>query len=146
MTVTAILKQKGSEEVETIRPDAPLSHCVALLAERRIGALVVSEGDGRIAGIVSERDVVRAIARQGRAVLEEPVSTAMTREVQTCGMEDRATDLLRRMTLGRFRHLPVVEAGRLKGLISIGDVVKFRIAEIEMEKGALEDMIKGMYV
>jgi CBS domain-containing protein len=146
MTVTAILKQKGSETVETIRPEAPLSQCVALLAERRIGALVVSEDGVRISGIVSERDVVRALARQGRSVLEEPVSTVMTRDVQTCAMDERATHLLRRMTMGRFRHLPVVENGALTGLISIGDVVKFRIAEIEMEKGALEDMIKGMYV
>jgi CBS domain-containing protein len=107
---------------------------------------VVSEDGVRIAGIVSERDVVRALARQGRSVLEEPVSTVMTRDVQTCAVDERATQLLRRMTTGRFRHLPVVEDGALTGLISIGDVVKFRIAEIEMEKGALEDMIKGMYV
>jgi CBS domain-containing protein len=146
MTVAAILKQKGSDSVLTITADATLGDCAKKLAENRIGALIVSPDGNAIAGIISERDVIGAIGRKGIAALSEPVSSIMTRDVQVCGVDERATALLRRMTNGRFRHLPVVEDGKLCAVISIGDVVKFRVAEIEMEKGALEDMVKGMYV
>lgn len=146
MTVAAILKQKGSEAVTVVASDATLLDCVTVLADNRIGALIVSDDGQAIAGIISERDIVSAIARSGREVLDQPVASVMTRDVQICTMDERATQLLRRMTMGRFRHLPVVEDGRLRALVSIGDVVKFRVAEIEMEKGALEDMIRGMYV
>lgn len=146
MTVAAILKQKGSDTVTTVASGATLLECVTALTSNRIGALIVSDDGQSIAGIISERDIVSAIARSGREVLDQPVSTVMTREVQFCTMDERATQLLRRMTTGRFRHLPVVENGRLCALVSIGDVVKFRVAEIEMEKGALEDMVRGMYV
>ena len=146
MTVTAILKQKASDAVLTIGADETLGACAAKLAEHRVGALIVSTDGRRLDGIVSERDIVTAIARKGADVLEAPVSAIMTRDVQTCSVDERATALLRRMTEGRFRHLPVVENGQLHAVVSIGDVVKFRVAEIEMEKGALEDMVKGMYV
>jgi CBS domain-containing protein len=146
MTVAAILKQKGSDAVLTITAEATLADCVAHLSQNKVGALIVSTDGNTIAGIISERDIVNAIARKGRGILDEAVGSIMTREVQTCGVDERATELLKRMTTGRFRHLPVVEDGRLRAVISIGDVVKFRVAEIEMEKGALEDMVKGMYV
>lgn len=143
MTVTAILKQKGSHKVTTISPDAPLADCVRMLAQNRIGALVVSRDGGDVAGIISERDVVRVIAEQGATAMARPVATVMTSNVECCKTSDKALELLQRMTHGRFRHMPVVEDGRLAAVISIGDVVKYRISEIEMEKSALEDMIKG---
>lgn len=143
MTVAAILKQKGSERVLTISPDATIAQCAAVLAENRIGALIVSPDGASIVGIISERDVVSALAHKGRDVIDQPVSSVMTRDVQTCGLDERPLDLLRRMTTGRFRHLPVTEDNRLHAVVSIGDVVKFRIAEIEMEKAALEGMVKG---
>jgi CBS domain-containing protein len=143
MTVAAILKQKGSDAVLTIRPDATLAQCATVLAENRIGALIVSSDGVAIAGIISERDLVAAIARRGRDVLDQPVSAVMTRDVQTCSLDERPLDLLQRMTSGRFRHLPVTEGSKLRAVVSIGDVVKFRISEIEMEKAALEDMVKG---
>ncbi|NCO17106.1 MAG: CBS domain-containing protein [Alphaproteobacteria bacterium] len=143
MTVTAILKQKGSSKVMTIRPEATMAECVALMAQHRIGALVVSQDGAQVDGIISERDVVRALAGQGAQCLPRPVSTVMTRDVEHCARADRALDILQRMTRGRFRHMPVVSDGALAALISIGDVVKYRISEIEMEKMALEDMIRG---
>jgi CBS domain-containing protein len=143
MTVAAILKQKGSDAVLTIRPDATLAQCATALAENRVGALIVSSDGATIAGIISERDLVAAIARRGRDVLDQPVSAVMTRDVQTCSLDERPLDLLQRMTSGRFRHLPVTEGSKLRAVVSIGDVVKFRISEIEMEKAALEDMVKG---
>lgn len=146
MTVAAILKQKGSDTVLTITAEATLAACATLLGENRIGALIVSPDGKAIAGIISERDIVKAVGQHGPSILSETVGSVMTRKVETCGMDERATALLRRMTNGRFRHLPVVEDGVLRAVISIGDVVKFRVAEIEMEKAALEDMVKGMYV
>jgi CBS domain-containing protein len=146
MTVAAIVKQKGSDQVLTVGMDETLAACASRLTEHGVGALVVASDGRHIDGIVSERDIVRAIGRHGPGVLEEPVSSIMTRDVQTCGVDERATALLRRMTDGNFRHLPVLEDGVLRAVVSISDVVKFRLAEIEMEKGALEDMVKGMYV
>ena len=143
MTVAAIIKQKGSGKVLTVAPDATIAQCAAMLAEHRIGALIVSHDGSAIVGIISERDIVAALARKGRDVIDQPVSAVMTREVQTCGMDERPLDILRRMTAGRFRHLPVTEDGSLRNVVSIGDVVKYRIAEIEMEKAALEGMVKG---
>lgn len=143
MTVTAILKQKGSSKVMTIRPDASMAECVALMAQHRIGALVVSQDGARVDGIISERDVVKVLAGHGAQCLSRPVSAVMTRGVEHCALADRALDILQRMTQGRFRHMPVVTDGKLAALISIGDVVKYRISEIEMEKLALEDMIRG---
>ena len=143
MTVTAILKQKGSTKTVTIRPDATMAECVAMLAQHRIGALVVSRDGAHVEGIVSERDVVKVLAAHGALCLTRAVSTVMTGDVEGCEAGDRALDILHRMTRGRFRHMPVLVDGELHALISIGDVVKYRISEIEMERMALEAMIRG---
>ncbi len=143
MTVTAILKQKGSAKIVTIKADATMADCVRMLAQYHIGALVVSEDGQQVSGIISERDVVRVLAEHGATCLTRRVSTVMTTNVEGCSPADRALDILQRMTRGRFRHMPVITDGKLAALISIGDVVKYRISEIEMEKMALEDMIRG---
>jgi len=140
MTVKAILSRKGGDVV-TIAPTASLAEAVKLLAERRIGAIVVTSADLRVAGILSERDIVRVLAASGPAVLQEPVASVMTRKVVTCGEAETVVDLMERMTIGKFRHLPVVERGRLVGIISIGDVVKLRVEEIESESKALREYI-----
>jgi CBS domain-containing protein len=143
MIVKHILKLKGSTSIETIAPDATVAEAAALLDKKRIGALVVSRTGEDIAGIISERDIVRALARKGGGCLGMKVSELMTGAVETCAPGDTANSLLERMTQGRFRHLPVVEDGRMIGLISIGDVVKARIAEIEQENQAMASMISG---
>jgi CBS domain-containing protein len=140
MTVKAILSRKGGDVV-TIAPTASLSDAVKLLAERRIGALVVTGPDSRVAGILSERDIVRAVAERGHASLDENVGSVMTRKVTTCTETDTIAVLMERMTAGKFRHLPVVDQGKLVGVISIGDVVKWRVEEIEGESAALREYI-----
>ena len=140
MTVKAILSRKGSD-VATIAPTANLSDAVRLLAERRIGALVVTGADNRVAGILSERDIVRALAARGPESLQETVASVMTRKVSTCTEDETVAAIMERMTEGKFRHLPVVEQGRLAGIISIGDVVKLRVEEIEGETEALREYI-----
>jgi len=132
MHVAAILDSKG-REVVTIGADATLADAVAALNARRIGAIVVVEDGDRIVGIISERDIVRTIARNGMDVLGRQVGEVMTRDVVTCRDRETINDVMGRMTLGRFRHLPVVKQGRLAGIISIGDVVKARIEEVERE-------------
>ena len=141
MTVKSILSIKGNNVI-TIEPTANLAAAARLLAERRIGAIVVSGLDGRVVGILSERDIVRALAEHGGAALEQPVSQVMTREVATCTEEETIVSIMERMTDGKFRHVPVIELGRLVGIISIGDVVKHRIGEIELESAALRDYIR----
>jgi len=136
MNVAAILKAKGTEVV-TIDPAATLAAVTTLLSERRIGAVVVMQ-DRKVFGIVSERDVIKAIARIGAAALATPVREAMTSRIVTCGLNDSIDELMDSMTAGRFRHLPVIEDGDLVGLVSIGDVVKHRIAETVMETEALK--------
>ena len=131
MTVAAILADKG-RDVLTIAAANTLGEAVAILAKRRVGALVVVEDRDRIVGIVSERDIVRAIAG-GAAALEQPVSSVMTKNVMTCSDGETIDSVMSQMTKGRFRHLPVAENGRLTGIISIGDVVKARIEEVERE-------------
>ena len=140
MTVKAILSRKGGDVV-TIAPTAILSAAVKLLAERRIGAIIVSGPDDRVAGILSERDIVRTLADRGPAALDDNVAAVMTRKVSTCTEADTVASLMERMTAGKFRHLPVVEQGKLVGVISIGDVVKFRVEEIESESNALREYI-----
>jgi CBS domain-containing protein len=140
MTVRTILSRKGSDVV-TIAPTANLSEAVKLLGERRIGAIVVTGPDNRVAGILSERDIVRVIGERGHAALEENVGAVMTRKVVTCTETDTIAFIMERMTAGKFRHLPVVDQGRLTGVISIGDVVKFRVEEIEHETEALREYI-----
>ncbi|HTP93004.1 MAG TPA: CBS domain-containing protein [Xanthobacteraceae bacterium] len=140
MTVRSILAGKG-REVTSIEPAATLKSAVQLLAERRIGAVVVLGADRRIVGILSERDIVRALAERGAAILEEPVSQLMTRKVSTCPESETVSAIMERMTAGKFRHLPVVEQSRLVGIISIGDVVKHRLTEMERESAAMRDYI-----
>jgi CBS domain-containing protein len=136
MIVSAILALKG-RDVATITPDRSIHEAVASLGVRKIGALVVTEGRDRIVGIISERDIVKAIAAGGAEVLAKPIAAIMTRDVVTCAESDTIDNLMARMTRGRFRHLPVVKGGKLAGIVSIGDVVKARIEEVEREA---EDM------
>ena len=140
MTVRAVLGSKG-HQVISVSPDAKLSAAVKILAERRIGAVIVMSGQ-KIEGILSERDVVRVLGERGAAVLEEPVRSVMTSKVITCHESDTVGAIMEIMTSGKFRHLPVVENDRIVGLISIGDVVKWRVAEYEREQEALQDYIK----
>ena len=140
MTVSIILAAKG-REVASIEPGATMKSAVALLAEKRIGAGVVLGADHRIVGILSERDIVRAIAERSAAALDEPVSRSMTRKVSTCTETETIATLMERMTEGKFRHLPVVDQGRLVGIISIGDVVKHRLQEMERDSAAMRDYI-----
>lgn len=141
MIVSTILATKG-DSVVTIEPTATLAEASRLLAQHRIGAVVVTGAGGRIVGIVSERDIVRALAAQGAQGLELPLAEVMTRKVVTCTRADTIADLMERMTGGKFRHLPVVEEDRLVGIISIGDVVKLRVMEMEHEQNALRDYIQ----
>lgn len=141
MNVKTILATKGGDVVR-IEPSATLKDAAALLAERRIGAVVILGAGERLAGILSERDIVRAVAESGPAALDLPVSQVMTRNVTTCGENETVASIMERMTSGRFRHMPVVEKDRLIGLISIGDVVKNRVEEIEAESEAMRDYIR----
>jgi CBS domain-containing protein len=143
MLVQQILRSKSTDGVMTVSPAAPVSEAVGLLSEKRIGSLVVSSDGQGVDGILSERDIVREIGRRGAGCLSETVGEMMTRNIITCSQNDTADQVLEMMTNGRFRHLPVVEEGRMIGLISIGDVVKARLAELSMEKDALEGMIMG---
>jgi CBS domain-containing protein len=140
MTVKNMLSRKGSD-VTTIDPNATLSDAVTLLAQRRIGAVVITGAGREVAGILSERDIVRALAARGPSALDEPVAKVMTRKVVTCNTSETISHLMERMTAGKFRHLPVVEHGRLAGIISIGDVVKSRLEEMEHESNALREYI-----
>ena len=141
MTVKAILATKG-REVMTIEPTAILETAIATLAEHRIGALIVLGPERRIMGILSERDIVRALAERGAAALREPLSQVMTRKVSTCNESETVCSIMEQMTTGKFRHLPVVEQDRLIGIVSIGDVVKHRLMEMECESEALRDYIQ----
>lgn len=145
MLVQQILRAKSRsfEGVLTIAPERTLAEAAKVLAERRIGALVVSPDGAQVAGILSERDIVREMGRRGVACHEDRVSRIMTAEVITCTPEDLADHVLARMTDQRCRHMPVVRDGRMIGLISIGDVVKARLDELSMEKEALKGMIMG---
>ncbi len=125
----------------TIAPDASVSEAVDLLRRKGIGAIVVSGGEGDMAGILSERDVVHALAERGAQLLDLPVSALMTRHVFTCKPADSIADLMAEMTERRIRHLPVVEDGKLAGIVSIGDVVKNRLGEVEEEATTLRQFI-----
>lgn len=142
MNVTTILSAKG-REVETIAPTATVAEAAKIMSDRRIGALVITGAGDRITGIVSERDIVRALARHGAGALRLPLNDVMTRKVVTCGPKDSVSNLMEQMTAGKFRHLPVVDADKLAGIISIGDVVKIRLAELEIEQTALRDYIQS---
>ena len=141
MNVVTILKQKGNQ-VTTVGSTTSLLEASRKLAAKRIGAVIVSDGDGRVQGILSERDIVRAIAQGGPEVLSAPVSDMMTRDVVTCTETATLDDVMHTMTRGRFRHVPVVDAsGRLAGIISIGDAVKYQIGEIKLEAEAMKEYI-----
>ncbi len=140
MTVSIILAAKG-REVATIEPGATIGEAVRLLAERRIGAAPILGADRRIVGIISERDIVRVLAERGAALLDEPVSRTMTRNVETCRESETISSIMERMTAGKFRHMPVVDEGRIVGIVSIGDVVKYRLHEMERESAAMRDYI-----
>lgn len=143
MLVQQILNSKPITETLTIKPSATVADAARLMTEKRIGAVVIS-GDGTAPdGVLSERDIVRELARIGSGCLDHPVQDYMTKEVETCSRSTSAQEVLERMTLGRFRHMPVVEDGGMIGLVSIGDVVKAQLTELAMEKDALEGMIKG---
>jgi CBS domain-containing protein len=141
MTVKAVLSRKGTS-VTTVEPTAALSAAIKVLSDKRIGALVVTGAEARIVGIISERDIVRALSQQGATALERPVAEFMTRNVVTCSERDTIAELMERMTEGKFRHIPVVEQGRLAGIVSIGDVVKRRVEELEHDGEALQDYIR----
>jgi len=140
MNVAAILKLKG-REVLTAPPDTSLFEIAELLSEHRIGCIVIAEPDGKVSGIVSERDIVREIAKVGASVLKEPVESYMTKSVVSCRESDTMDRLMGEMTAHRFRHMPVVDRGRLIGLVSIGDAVRMVIAEAEMEAAAMREYI-----
>lgn len=140
MSVTVILSRKGNDIV-TLSPDATLGDAVASLARNRIGAIVVTNGDMGVEGIISERDVVRLIGERGVDVLAEPLAGLMTKAVVTCAPDETVPQIMERMTRGRFRHVPVVSGGKVVGIISIGDVVKYRVEEMERESTQLRDYI-----
>ena len=140
MTVRAILDIKG-HQVESVEPQTTLADAAKLLADRKIGAVLVMSGS-RMEGILSERDIVRSLGERGAAVLTEPVSDVMTRRVVSCRPADTVASIMETMTTGKFRHLPVIDGGLVVGLISIGDVVKWRVQEYEAEQEALRQYIK----
>lgn len=142
MLIRDILRGKGSSVV-TVRPDGTVRQLLAALVGHNVGALVVSEDGATIAGIASERDVVRRLHDHGSSVLDMPVSSIMTAEVFTCTLDDRADDLRPTMIEQRIRHLPVVQEGELVGIVSIGDVVKSAISELETDREHLIDYIQG---
>jgi len=142
MIVKSILSAKGGEVI-SIEPTATLDTAVKTLAEHKIGALLVLGPDRRVIGILSERDIVRVLAERGASVLSQPLAQVMTRKVITCSQSDSVGVLMERMTTGKFRHLPVIEDEQVIGVVSIGDVVKHRLQEIEHESAALRDYIQS---
>lgn len=143
ISVSQILRSKGAGGVVTVKPGSTVAAAAELLSSMRIGAVIVSPDGERVEGILSERDIVRELGKRGGAILSDRVEQLMTQNLVTCAPDDRADTVLERMTEGRFRHMPVVVGGQMVGLISIGDVVKARLAELAMEKEALTGMIMG---
>jgi CBS domain-containing protein len=140
MDVAAILKEKGTKVI-TAYPDATVANIVSTLSRERVGVVVICEKDGELAGIVSERDVVRGLAERGQTLLSGPVSGLMTTDVSTCSPNDKVGEIMATMTAQRIRHIPVMESETLCGIISIGDVVKHRLDEIESEADALRQYV-----
>ena len=136
MNIAQILKAKG-RAVATARPDATLLEIVNRLAQKKIGAIVIVGDNGEVAGIISERDVIRRLGERGGEALKEPVSQSMTSSVTSCHETSTLDEMMEVMTQGRFRHVPVLEDGALVGIVSIGDIVKHHIAEVEMEVTAM---------
>ena len=142
MRISDVLRVKGTQVIN-VTPDTKVRHLLAVLAEHRIGAVVVSHDGAAVDGIASERDIVQALARRGAAVMSEPVTAICTAEVHTVTPQTPIEEVMRMMTERRVRHAPVVVDGRLQGIVSIGDVVKIRIDELETERTALTDYITG---
>jgi CBS domain-containing protein len=140
MRISDVIRAKGTAVV-TVEPQIDVRTLLGVLAEHGIGAVVVSSDGSTVEGIVSERDVVRALAARGATVISEPVSTIMTSDVKTCAPDAPVVDLMRTMTEGRFRHVPVVAGGKLAGIVSIGDIVKNRVGELEIERDSLSRYI-----
>ena len=140
MTVARILARKG-RDIDTVRPNATMRDVVDVLAAKHIGALVIVDADGAMKGIVSERDVVRALATHGVDALEDPVARYMTTSVVTATEADTVVAVAQRMSSGRFRHMPVVEDGRLVGIVSVGDAIKHRLEQMEAEHSAMREYI-----
>ena len=143
MLVSKILQSKPEGGVISVKPTSSVADAAKLLSKKRIGTVVVSADGQSMDGILSERDIVRALGETGPSCLQDTVSTLMTAKVKTCSPDDQAVGVLEKMTEGRFRHMPVIQDGKMIGLISIGDVVKARLAELSMEKDALQGMIMG---
>ena len=143
MLVQQILKGKSDDGVVTVPPGTSLAKAAETLSARRIGALIISPDGKRVAGILSERDIVRELGRRGVACMADTVDQVMTARIVGCRVTDTADQVLHAMTEGRFRHMPVMEGDQMVGLISIGDVVKARLSELSMENDALEGMIMG---
>jgi CBS domain-containing protein len=143
MLIQQILKSKASAGVVTVSPDASVSEAAKVLAEKKFGTVMISADGERPDGILSERDIVRELAKSGGGCLDKPVSDYMTKKLVTCTGQSNAEDVLKQMTDGRFRHMPVVEDDKLVGIVTLGDVVKAQLATVAMEKDALKDMIMG---
>lgn len=143
MLIQAILKSKATTGVVTVKPDATVAEAAKLLAEKKFGSVVISADGETAEGILSERDIVRELAASGSGCLDKPVRDYMTRELVTCTSHENVEEILTKMTHGRFRHMPVVENGKLVGIVTLGDAVKAQLAEVAMEKDALQDMIMG---
>jgi CBS domain-containing protein len=142
MLIHHVLQRKGADVV-TIGAEAPITQAVSTLGEHNIGAIVVADDQGAVVGIISERDVVRALAADGPRALDGIVGDLMTRKVTTCGPRATVDELMALMTERRIRHVPVVDGGALTGIVSIGDVVKTRIGELETETETLHDYLSG---
>ena len=143
MLVSQILKSKAQQDVITVPPTMTVFEAARILSDKGIGTVIVSRSGETADGILSERDIVREIGARGAGCLTYTVDKLMTSKLVTCEREDKADEVLKKMTDGRFRHMPVVEGEKLIGLISLGDVVKARLMELAMEKDALEGMIMG---
>ena len=143
MLVQQILNSKASNDVVTVAPGTLVRDAAQILADKRIGTVVISKTGATADGILSERDIVRELANHGAGCLAKRVDDFMTTKLITCTRSDLADDVLHQMTEGRFRHMPVVEDGEMVGLITIGDTVKARLSELAMEKDALQGMIMG---
>lgn len=143
MIVSQILKSKSDAGVIYLKPSDTVTDAVTLLSDKRIGTVVVSADGTTPDGILSERDIVRELGKRGTTCLNEPVSEMMTTKLTTCDPSHTVMEVLEMMTNGRFRHMPVLQDGKMIGLISIGDAVKGRLSELAMEKDALEGMIMG---
>lgn len=143
MLVQQILKSKSTEGVFTIKPGTSVADAASVLSNNRIGSVVISATGETAEGILSERDIVRELGKRGAGCMSDKVDDMMTKSLVTCELGDKADDILEKMTAGRFRHMPVIEDGKMVGLITLGDVVKSRLTELSMEKDALEGMIMG---